>query len=183
MDRKINMTDLLKACNISFFNPSDINQHIPTLYFLASQCNHITELGVRTGVSSTAFLYSHATVKSYDILLTDQAKALFEMAKQHGRAVELYEQNSLTIENFEETDLLFIDTLHTYSQLIQELNLYHKKVRKFIVLHDTELFGETAEDNTLGLKHAVNEFLDNNRNWAIGIHYTNNNGLTVLIRQ
>lgn len=183
MDGKVNMNELLKACNMSFFIHSDINQHIPTLYFLASQCNHITELGVRTGVSSTAFLYSQAMVKSYDILLTAEAKALFEMAKQKGRDVELYEQNSLTIENFEETDLLFIDTLHTYSQLIQELNLYHKKVRKFIVLHDTELFGETAEDQTLGLKYAINEFLDNNRDWAIGMHFTNNNGLTVLIRQ
>src|SRR5260370_28215966 len=38
--------------------PSDINEHIPTLYALTQECPHITELGTRTGLSTTAFLYA-----------------------------------------------------------------------------------------------------------------------------
>jgi cephalosporin hydroxylase len=176
------MSFLQDQCNAAFFNGSDIHQHIPTLYFLANQCDHVTELGVRWGTSSAAFLYSRAKVKSYDIELTDQAKNLFAIARDQGKTAELIQADSLSIENFEKTDLLFIDTKHTYEQAIQELYKYHSHVKKWIVLHDTELFGETGEDKTLGLNHAVTEFLLNYPEWQIGIKLSNNNGLTILSR-
>lgn len=183
MDGKTNMNDWFRAkCNEAFFTQSDINEHIPTLYLLANQCDHVTELGVRWGTSSKAFLYSKAKLRSYDISLTDEAKTLFAQARAQGRDAELFEQDSLTITNFEETDLLFIDTLHTYNQAIQELNLYHSKVRGCIVLHDTELFGEVGQDGTRGLMHAVREFLSERGEWFMAMHFKNNNGLTVLVR-
>ena len=36
--------------------PSDINEHIDTLYNLAKECSHITEMGVRNVVSTWAFM-------------------------------------------------------------------------------------------------------------------------------
>lgn len=184
MEGKINMNNWFEdQCNQAFLTGSDINQHIPTLYFLANQCDHVTELGVRWGTSSKAFLFSKARLRSYDIEITPEARALFDQAKALGKDVEIYQQDSLTIPNFETTDLLFIDTFHAYSQAIQELKLYHSKVRKWIVLHDTELFGDTGQDGTRGLKHAVNEFISLCPEWNNGIIYQNNNGLTVLRRQ
>jgi predicted O-methyltransferase YrrM len=174
---------LKDQCNRAFLNNSDINQHIPVLYFLANQCDHVTELGVRTGTSSTAFLYSNATLRSYDIEITGQAAELFKTAKELGKDAELYCQNSLSITNFEETDLLFIDTFHSYTQAIQELTLYHSKVRKWIVLHDTELFGTVAEDRSQGLNFAIDEFLSTHHDWQRAVVYTNNNGLTILNRK
>jgi hypothetical protein len=51
--------------------PSDINEHLPILKKYASQCSHITEMGVRTGVSTWSFLASNPKkMISYDI--TDQ---------------------------------------------------------------------------------------------------------------
>ena len=36
--------------------PSDINEHLPTLKKYASECDHITEMGVRTVVSTYALM-------------------------------------------------------------------------------------------------------------------------------
>lgn len=184
MDGKINMSNWLQEqCLNAFFNGSDIHQHVPTLYFLANQCDHVTEFGVRTGVSSAAFLYSKAKVKSYDIELTGQANALFAKAKELGKDAELIQQDSLTITDFEPTDMLFLDTFHSYTQVIQELNLYHMHVKKWIVLHDTELFGEVAQDGTQGINHAINEFLNQHSDWELTMTFPNNNGLKILSRK
>ena len=37
--------------------PSDINEHLPTLYKYASECESIAELGVRGVISTWALLY------------------------------------------------------------------------------------------------------------------------------
>ena len=36
--------------------PSDINEHLPTLFDLAGQCQHVCELGVRGVISSWALV-------------------------------------------------------------------------------------------------------------------------------
>ena len=89
------------------------------------------------------------------------------------------------------TDFLFIDTWHVYDQLIMELNMHSPKIKKWIAMHDTETFGEKGEISSysfrdkkerLGLKFAINEFLQNNSEWKLYEHYTYNNGLTILER-
>ena len=77
-------------------------------------------------------------------------------------------------------------------KLIQELNMHSSKVNKWIILHDTETFGEKGENSVysirekkeyLGLKFAVNEFLKNNsETWRLHEHYIFCNGLTILKR-
>ncbi len=42
--------------------PSDINEHLPTLYALAKECRHLTEFGTRTGATTTALLYAQPQV-------------------------------------------------------------------------------------------------------------------------
>ncbi len=95
--------------------------------------------------------------------------------------------------------MLFIDTLHTYNQLIQELDLHSNKVLKYIILHDTLTFGRKDEDvyshasdliknkltEKMGLMTAIEDFLitTNGNNWEIHDHYDNNNGLTILKRK
>ena len=44
--------EYLRACR----DPSDINQHLPTLFHYAGCRGHVAEMGVRTGVSTRAFL-------------------------------------------------------------------------------------------------------------------------------
>ncbi|NDB60022.1 hypothetical protein EB001_16465, partial [bacterium] len=161
----------------------DIYQNVHILYDLAKKCKHVTEMGVRTGVSTRALLNSNVDVVSYDIELNQIVTDLFDIAKLAGKNVKYIQANVLTIE-IEETDMLFIDTLHTYSQLKQELNLHANKVKKYIAFHDTHTFGLRGEDgiDNRGLLSAVIEFLIDNPQWRFKIYKTNNNGFTVLER-
>ena len=44
--------------NFACTNRSDINEHIPVLTEYANSCEHVTEFGTRTGVSTWAWLAS-----------------------------------------------------------------------------------------------------------------------------
>lgn len=162
---------------------SNINEHLTILNELGNECDHITEFGVMTGMSTRAFLNTDATLISYDIALHDSVKKLFDIAKEKNKNVKYIQADVLKIE-IEETDLLFIDTFHVYYQLKRELELHSKKVKKYIVFHDTYTFGLTGEDRVdkKGLITAIIEFMIQNPNWKFKIHKTNNNGLTVIER-
>lgn len=162
---------------------SDINENLHILYELAQTCNHVTEMGVRTGVSTRAFLATNCELVSYDTVLNDQVTQLFNLAKSTGKQVKYIKANTLEL-SIEPTDLLFIDTLHNYSQLKKELELHGNKSRKYLAFHDTHTFGlkgETDRD-TRGLLSAVIEFVIQNPQWRFKIYKTNNNGMTVLER-
>jgi hypothetical protein len=95
----------------------------------------------------------------------------------------MFQQADVLAVDIEETDLLFIDTLHVYEQLQEELRLHAGKVRRYIVLHDTMTFGERGEvQGRLGLRPAVEEFLAQGT-FYVKDRYENNNGLTVLERR
>jgi hypothetical protein len=158
--------------------PSDINEHLPTLYRLAKECRHVTELGTRTGVSTTALLYAApAKLVCYDRVKCPHVERLSALSAQ---TEFIFHQQDVLWVDMEETDLLFIDTLHDYGQLVQELQLHAAKVQKYIVLHDTTTFAEKGEtEGAKGLWPAVEEFLRAGT-FRIKERYENNNGLTVL---
>jgi hypothetical protein len=164
--------------------PSDINENVHILYELATQCDSVVEMGVRTGVSTRAFLNTDVKLTSYDIALDNKVGQLFGIAKHLGKNVNYIQANVLDIE-IEECDLLFIDTLHTYKQLSTELKLHGNKAKRYIAFHDTHTFGlrdEVSNENN-GLLPAIIEFMIINPHWRFKIYKTNNNGLTVLERQ
>jgi hypothetical protein len=176
---------------------SDINTHLPTLRRYAEECSHVTEMGVRWVVSTYAFLAAiPKSMVSIDIQHPSKWGASIELAEQYARDIncqyKFWLTNNLEIE-IEETDLLFIDTWHSYKQLKAELNLHSLKVKKYIILHDTTLFGENDENgyevfgwhnesDKKGLIPALNEFLEEHKEWTIHEVFTDNNGLTVLKR-
>ena len=45
-----------------------------------------------------------------------------------------------------------------------------------------EQTGFTRDEIEKGLKHAIDEFIENNSNWRVREKFVNNNGLTVLER-
>lgn len=163
--------------------PSDINQNLHELFEIAKECETVVEMGVRTGVSTRAFLNTNVKLISFDIVLNPEVQKLFDIAKQRGRDVQYIQDDVLKIE-IEETDMIFIDTLHIYDQLKQELNLHGNKAQKYIAFHDTYTFGlkgEVGNDNK-GLLSAIIEFMIENPHWKFYKYKTNNNGLTVLKR-
>ena len=171
------------GCN----RPSDIHEHLPTLYNYAKQCQHITEMGVRFGVSTRAFLYaSPKRLVSYDLFIDLTVNSWFDQAKLVGFDYEYIQANTLEIA-IEPTDLLFIDTLHNYDQVKKELELHACAVGRYIVFHDTVSYGERGEsyaghDNLPGLRLAIDEFLGNNPEWKIVHNAKNCNGLMVIAR-
>jgi hypothetical protein len=180
--------------------PSDINEHLPTLKKYTEECDTIVEMGVRSIVSTWAFLAGNPKkLTSLD---------LYDPTKFGGNLQEVYDAATLTnidfsfiecdslIYEMEPCDLLFIDTWHCYLQLKKELTRHHSKVNKYIILHDTVSYAnvdeksadEMGELNNIetnlpkGLYSAVDEFLSQNRNWIIWEKKPNNNGLTILKR-
>ncbi len=164
--------------------PSDINEHLPTLKKYAEECDHITEMGVRWVVSTFAFMMGKPKkLISIDINPVEkhgiQTIDLISLAKTAGVEFEFVLGDTTEIE-IEETDFLFIDTLHTYTQLKKELALHPSKVKKYIGFHDTTTFAQVGEYKEAGLWPAIEEFLSSNPEWVIAEKFENNNGLTIL---
>lgn len=185
---------------------SDINEHLSTLYKYAQECRHITECGVREVTSSCAFATGLLGKQDNKLVLVDLEKHnnvsffLEDCSNENINAI-FYEQSDLECP-LEHTDLLFIDTWHIYGQLKREFARWHTYVNKYIILHDTTvdgLDGESircahdinreskrsgfpVEEIVKGLWPAVEEFLDNNKNWILKERFINNNGLTILER-
>ena len=159
---------------------SDINEHLPVLAELAKDCKHITEMGVRSCVSTWAFIegMNGGKLVCIDIehpsFYTHQGGDIsFEKAKQacEKKGIELQFVKASTLDiKIEPTDLLFIDTLHTGEQLKQELKLHAGKAKKYIVFHDTT---SCADE----LMPVINDFLGK---WKVKEEYKNNNGLLIL---
>ena len=156
---------------------SDINEHLCTLRDLANQCESVTEFGMREGNSTIAFLASTTKkVISYDI---QDYQFGHELGVSFPGRFTFICQDTAKKFNIAPTDMLFIDTLHTYDQVKQEL-LKACQVRKFIAFHDTVLFGKDGEQGQEGINRAIEEFMADNKEWEIMADYKNNNGLLVL---
>ena len=154
----------------------DIIEHLDYMTELARDCDVIVEFGVREGGSTHAWLRAEPKqLISIDILewvlrYTRQYYDLF--AADRGIDFQVRQGDSLKVEPIP-CDLLFIDTDHTYDQLLAELRRHGDSARKYIVCHDT-----VSAPDCFG---AVGMFC-RSPNWKIKEHFTHNSGLTVLER-
>ena len=162
---------------------SDIFQHCPTLKQLASEVDHVTELGSRHGTSTIALMAGNPQrLVSYDIdrEATKNSIENIEPLAPETMSFEARTGDSRKID-LEPTDLLFIDTYHSYTVLIAELRRHHTKVSKYIACHDTVSFARRGEDGSWpGIRDAVLDFMREQPQWSIYAEYRYNNGLTVL---
>ena len=111
------------------------HQHMPVLTTLCYN-KHVVELGVRYGVSTVGILAGEPkSLISVDMVRYETIDAIEELAHENQIDFSFIEANDLEIE-IPECDVLFIDTLHTYEQLRQELTLHADKAREWIVMHD-----------------------------------------------
>lgn len=169
---------------------ADICEHMDLLRQLASECDHVTELGTRWANGSTvAFLAAQPkTFIAWDIdpysIISQQVANLLAMKGKTNFQPRVGSTLEITLEP---TDLLFIDTLHTARQLKAELERHvsplENRVRKYIVFHDTVTFGEVGEDgSTPGLRAAIRWFQKEQAFplWQLIEDRKNNNGLAVI---
>lgn len=184
------MTDIYQMYKSKCEVSSDINEHLPTLHKYARECEHITEMGVRWIVSTWAFLAARPKkMISYDIKNPMYWGAKIEdvllMARNEDLNYVFVEADVLKI-TIEPTDLLFLDTIHNYAQVKEELRLHANKVRKYIIFHDTVTYGNVDESsdspNSKGIGLAIVEFLQKHPDWYLREQCINNNGLIVIAR-
>lgn len=169
--------------------PSDINEHLSTMHDLAVKLDaqNIIELGVRTGVSSVAWLAAlHQTGGHLWSVDVDPAPP---MVAGHKRCTFIQGDDldpAVLGQLPELVDLVFIDTLHTFDQTVKELGAYVSRVKTggCVVLHDiaVETFdhhvGDLAGQPPFPVRKAVEEFVaerDVKVDW-----YEHNNGLAVI---
>lgn len=172
--------------------PTDINEHLPTLKKLAQECQVIVEMGVRSIVSSWAFLAGRPSqLISVDYIYPKRYRnhdpngcdldLVFELSELAGIEFAFHRGDSRKFQ-CPRCDLLFLDTLHDYEQLKAELELHAAAAQKYIVLHDTESYWFKGESAPEGIGRAVQEFIIANDSWKIIERFTNNNGLMILQR-
>jgi hypothetical protein len=136
-------------------HPSDINEHLPTLYKYATECETAIELGVRGCVSSWAIVCGLIHNNSYKkkLLMNDiepcNVQELFEVSRGIVE-IEAQWKNDLEVEVSHNYDMVFIDTWHVYGQLKRELDKYSKITNKYIIMHDTEIDGIRGESYRYG---------------------------------
>ena len=187
---------------------SDIQEHLPTLYSYAKECDSVFETGVRGCISSWAFLYGlldNTSQTQKRLFLNDIEQCdisdLLQISKDFNNIEVKYEwKNNLHLEFNETYDITFIDTWHVYGQLKRELEKFSKITNKYIIMHDTtvdEKYGESirckhnvnhlsnisgipVNEITKGLGPAIIEFLQDHPDWYLKEKYINNNGLTIL---
>jgi cephalosporin hydroxylase len=162
---------------------SDIREHIPTLRALASACRHVTEFGTRTGVSTKGLLAGRPEVLiTYDLVSDPEIKKIAACA---GRTRFRFIQADVLEVEIEPTDMLFIDTRHTAAQVYAELSRHASKVRRYLVLHDTETCGDVDPyfPDEPGIGHGIARYMaEHPGEWRLKVHYPNCNGLTVYER-
>ena len=149
----------------------------------ASKCDHITEFGFGSGHGASGFLMGKPKKYiTYDLHLQDVWKEYKEMLEADTDFIAI-QADTGNMPMIEATDLLWIDTLHTYTHLKKELTLHGNQARKWIIMHDTKLYGERGPEGTRpGLRQALEEFVEENPHWKIKEIITTGPGLTILER-
>ena len=160
---------------------SDIGGHMQELLRLGRLCRVIVEFGVRAGNSTSAWLLSKpAELHCYDQSVPGDVNLFYEVAASNTKFLFTTADTS-SLDDIPDCDLLFMDTLHTEDQLKAEMK-HARRVRKYMVFHDTEFNGWKGEGGQPGLRHALIDFLLDHPEWRIDCHYKHCNGLTVLRR-
>lgn len=165
--------NLLQECFRRAQHGSDISDHLPRLFELASRPYvKVIELGVRRGDSTSAFLAA-AEAQGGEVWSVDIASPVVPVDWQSLAFWYPVVGNDLEVADRlpDSVDIVFIDTSHTYVQTKAELKLYSGKVKSggLIVLHDTELQRPQASpdsDPDFPVAVAIREFVAA-RGWPV----------------
>lgn len=190
-----------KACS----TPSDIYEHIPVHRRLASECDSVVEIGVRSMVSTWGFLHGLRPGGRYtgvDLFMPQEEtfNTAKRLAEEKGIEFIFIARDDMTIppEEIGEADMVFIDSMHTYCHLTYEMETFAHLARKYLTFHDSswpwgemddnEYTGDRSEypawyDKTKrGVWTAIKDFLDTHPEWVLQERKINSHGFVILVR-
>jgi hypothetical protein len=160
------------ACSI----PSAINEHLPKLHELALQVDSIIEVGGGRMQTTVAFLDAQPKL----LRVFDASAVPMDLVSRKGKTDLKSYTNTLETGKPEECDLLFIDDEpHNAPHVWELLNRHGVLAKRWIVLHDTTIFGEVFNGQP-GIMPAVRRFVTEYPTWTVIYHSPQNHGLTVL---
>jgi len=169
------------------FSISDMNEHFPLVYTLLNGGKRVAELGVGKGILTDIILSTNPT--SYcgcDHRYDDTIKSTVQRAKSYcesNNAKFWFEQCDSRVFDILDSDILIIDTFGHNRLVYSELYNHSPYISEYILIHDTEVYGEISESrDDRGLNYGIECFLAGTDKWELVYKYKHNNGLTVLKR-
>lgn len=161
----------------------DFHEHVDTLRSYAEKCVNVAEL-VKWGKPSLVALAAGVPHGKVWSLAPDQTSPLAQWPRMKALLADRFEYaygakageilRELTV------DLLFVDTDHRAETVYRQLLENAPRVRKYLVVHCTEIFGVNGDDGGPGVLAGIRRFLHENRDWVAIRRDKNNNGLMVL---
>lgn len=190
--RIVTMPDLNTCVVHDLYNyysnvPRDLDKHFPTLKMVAERSNSVVEFTHRRE-STIAFLAGGPSLLvSYQSELDDVTNSLNSVLERttYNKPVTLtlnrVQNHAEPYHNVpDEFDTLFIDTDGKSSTLQQHLTNYHNRIKRFIVIHDTFVYGDVDSTGSQGLNFVLRAFCDDNPQWKPIFYTSNEYGLTIL---
>ena len=161
-------------------NSSDINEHTDTIFNITKGCNTAVSLQIGKGDAAFSLLLGcHLHISVDPSPAQDTINFLNDYFGKKSIVIRQNTCEPIDIDNF---DVLMVDSFHTAKNVEKELKAHAHKVNKFIIFHDTFLYGEVGDDGGEGIKKPIYEFLSNNQEWKIIHEANNNNGLIILAK-
>jgi len=162
--------------------PSDFHEHVATLKDLAASCTHVTELSCWLKPADVALALGVGESGTFVSVCRGAKPQWGKLTAQMGERFvpHVAEPNAFAVEP---TDLLFVDTEHTADALMPILERNHSRVRKYLIVHCTDTFGEVGDQSDRpGVMHALRTFCLKHPEWVVKRHDRANHGLMVLSR-
>ena len=165
--------------------PRDLEKHLQKFKELSQGLDHVTEFSSRRE-STIGFLNGRPKkLISYNSEFDSFVKTCVELVKDTTSYTNIPHCDTTRLEEIEETDLLFLDTEHSYARLSNELQKFGKSVRRYIVMHDTALYGMSDDPSASlsggpGMVPAIAGFCKDNPEWSVIYDTDLQYGLIVL---
>ena len=161
-------------------SPSDINEHLETIYNITKGSNIAVSLQIGKGDGAFALLIGCQHHISIDP--NPSQDTINFLNDYFGKKSTLIKQPTCEPIDVVSFDVLMVDSHHTANNVEKELKAHAHKTNKFIIFHDTFLYGEVGDDGGEGIKKPIYDFLSNNKEWKIIYEVNHNNGLIILAK-
>lgn len=146
-----------------------------------ANCDSYMELGSHQGASAAAACLTNpksVTMIDIDLHRWRPFEQIFQTyCDENNITLNAREISSVDPKTTQTVDLLLIDSYHHPRQLIAEMNLHMKNVRKYLVVHDTSIINRRPDDS---LYQVLEAYVSGINPWRIIERGTTNVGYTVL---
>ena len=151
--------------NIHYKMAGDMPERLDWVIQTFTDVDSIIEFGSYEGCSAVGWL---ACAKKSLICVDIQKRPAFEeklyikISEDLGIEFKFIKEDDLQF-NFNSCDLLFIDTMHTVDHTYKELILHANKVKKYLVLHD-------SNPKYTGVRDGINAWLKDTKDYWVEIY-------------